>query len=233
MSTRYKNPPLLYVKSRIWWHIYSLEDSDRSKMIYGMLYPQLIKVFPDLVQQERYSVEGLVFAVESRQVVIQLSQDSISVISTDGKYEWKKFKDLIDKINAVVTDMLFQTLNPEHIHTQLEYYDFFKLSNKYTNDPIKFFSEYLKLNITNDILKHIDDFELTMSERFNDGKLIINYSLAKNPDSEVGAVVKYVFDSNHMELNNNSIDSWYETAHDICKEYFEKMISGELENEIK
>lgn len=226
----YKNPPLVYVKSRLWWHISDQQDFEKSKLIAGMVYPFIKNDLPIILDTNNESISGVSYADEKQQLIAQVSNSDFSIISTDENYSWQSYSKQINKWNSKVLNSINEVLKPHHIHSQLEYCDFFKIGD---TDSLSFLQEKLKLNIQNNLILEPDTVSFSLTKRFEEeGIMSMKYYDNVTNLGDNGLIVKFTFDSFKIDSDLGVISKWYESAHNICSQLFKDLIKGKLEKVI-
>jgi len=227
----YTNPPLLYVKSELWWHLRTKEEADKCTLLSGILHPQLSKLLPKITSLNNKQFNGISYLNEKEHLIAQVNKSESSLVSIDENYSWDSFKEYVFEINELVTNNLNDLIAPDHIHCQLEYLNFFEFDySRY--DVTEFLQDYLKIKISNKLVRNTKRFKLTMSDKFDDGSLELNYMLGENSTGKNGVVVKFTYDSIKLSPKSDIINDWFESSHAICKSSFKSLIEGKLEDQI-
>jgi len=229
----YKNPPLEFVKAKIWWHSHEFSHFEHLKLLNGLVYSSLSNEFPVIENGFKRDVEplGSVFSNEEKKLVLELSNGSASLISTDENYSWSDFIQSIQIAFGAITKILEDLIGPDHLHGVLEYEDYFKCNFDSFDNVISLAND-LKLNFSSELISDLKSFRFAFFEKYDQGNITIDYKTINNKMKRAGLYVNFNVDSNTFGPNEKEILTWFNGAHDICRFYFDRMIEGNIKTTI-
>jgi len=229
----YKNPPLVYVKANIWWHVNEFSHFEYLKLLNGRVYESLKVEYPVVENGFSRNVEPLesIFSNEDKKLVLELSHGSASLISTDEKYSWDEFIQSIELTFGIISDVLVDLIKPNHLHGVLVYEDYFECSFDSFENVMSLAND-LKLSFGNELFKNPESFRFAFMEKHDFGNITIDYKTINNKREKAGLYVNFHVDSETFGTNIKEISSWFNGAHDICSSYFDRMIEGKIKQQI-
>ena len=231
----YPNAPLLAIKARIWWHIYSFEDARKSTFIPGDFYSKIKEDWPVRDFKSSNSIQGILSSNSSAQFklsenekngVIELNSESVTISHTSESYSWDSFYPKTKKVITGIIEVLNDLMEPDHIHLSLDYQNFVKFD--YKNENI---IEFLSNNLNTTIQQEYLDFNNNFANKFD---MKLKYEVQENIDlsieistgkhnDERGIFIRYIADSKKEPTDIEKSFRWMQDSHEICDNVFKKM----------
>lgn len=235
-----KQPPLVKVTYRIWWHLYSLEDVEQSQYIIGDFYNKISEEFPEREMSGRvfspYNhsnsyINRFTKKTDEKDISIELTNDSMELIYGKKSYDWFKFKSNIRFTTEKIEGILKKLLNPDHLHISLEYINFIELNLENT-DIFTYLEENLKLKFNQHFYKANQtplNCNFSIKYRHNETSRVSIQVESGSVDEKKGLLIKYKVDSGKEKTDANHVIKWADDAHHLCEDIFfnmfEKIIS--------
>jgi len=233
LTKKYKNPPLILVKSKIWWHINSQDDFNYSKIISGLLFGYLSEIEEsiEVIQVNNGEVLKSTFVNQNDklEIIYECGSNEVSVVTTDGNYSWEYYYEKVTSVFDFILSFLESKLKTDHIHASLEYQDFFE-----SQDNIRSYSDILKslkVNLTFPIFSNPKDVFLSFNTIENDLNVSTSFiSFKYNQNSGIKMTLKV--DSDKIYNFNENTHDWFNKSHEYCSKTFEQIIEGEIKNNL-
>lgn len=231
--------PLVEVVFELKWDIKTKADLDDFQYLYGDLYANLKKDFPNRERLTPLEIpyEALrnipVFRFkknENKFPLIQIGPGVLSINVLNDFYIWEDFRENIHQLINILIDIYpkFKTLK---IKPALIYIDFLKFDKNITSG-YDFINDNLNINVNSNILNDIETkiSEVNINANFlvDSDTLSIRVNQGKANNTVDGIVIETKVNGKEQSYDNENLKEWLEKSHTLSSKTFKSLVREEL-----
>jgi len=232
------NAPLIYVEYKIWWHLYTPKDYQKSEYIVGDYFSLIRDNYP--IREIGNSEESNFFLKENNTTSflrkenddesykISLSKKSLTLLTENKSYEWDNFEEEVDTVSKPLLKTVNNLLSCDHYHLALQYFNFIEFDSK-EHKVLDFLNGNFNLSIAQKIYsEETNSLFLVFTYKFDDDSDITIEIGTGEYDNKKGLIVKQTADSGKVQPDYPNFKKWNIMAHEVCSNNFHSMFTPEF-----